>query len=322
MAQVSSFVNSILDIHVARHVDVDGLLQDGTGPYGLTVETAQRLVRNLEAVTQAVNDDTSNFLLTLQSVPPDSHLPQYHQRRNHAWNHLFALASDLTANMTILFDTVRALFSLGHKQAELSLGDYNESIEWRMSRLSLRRVLSTNSVKDSSGVVKVLRDAPKALVPYKWTNDSSEGIESSSEHISANNMLPSEEDEGDSKAMMDGQESARPDDERECNSITSLWSFFHHPPTAVFYNRKSRGQGNGTRKLDGLLGDEDVNKIALDSEPWYLRSNYSKTELLIAYDNTVKGGTLPALVERLTAHDKVGTSPRLFFKCFTHHFVV
>lgn len=62
----------------------------------------------------------------------------------------------------------------------------------------------------------------------------------------------------------------------------------------------------GSRKLEKLLGAEYASKVAADHKPWYLRPNYSPEDILIEADNTVKGGTLPSLVERLTAHDQVG----------------
>lgn len=41
--------------------------------------------------------------------------------------------------------------------------------------------------------------------------------------------------------------------------------------------------------------------------PWYLQTNYDSAEILIDTDNTIKGGTVPALVERLTAHEFSGS---------------
>ncbi|KAG6903263.1 hypothetical protein C0995_000158 [Termitomyces sp. Mi166 len=268
VSQMSSIVKCISDIHVARHVDIDGLLQDGTGPYGRTIESAHWLVRKLEAVTQAVNDDTSVFLLTLQSVSePD--LLQYSKRRDRAWRQLISLASALAVNIYILLDTLDALFSLGHEQAEMSLDDYNGSIEWRMSRLS---PLSTYDVEDDLvNMVTALRGVPtkppKAHTPYDPSSNTSQTLGSSSEYDSTTNTSPSE-DEQESKGIKNDETDPRFDDDR----------------------------------------NEYTNKIAADFRPWYLRPNYSTEEILIDPDNTVKGGTLSALVERLTAHDQVDPS--------------
>ncbi|EGO23692.1 hypothetical protein SERLADRAFT_469896 [Serpula lacrymans var. lacrymans S7.9] len=43
--------------------------------------------------------------------------------------------------------------------------------------------------------------------------------------------------------------------------------------------------------------------INADAKPWYLRPNYDSAEILLDPDGTVRGGTVPALVERLTAHE-------------------
>jgi son of sevenless-like protein len=58
--------------------------------------------------------------------------------------------------------------------------------------------------------------------------------------------------------------------------------------------------------LQRLLGDEYVDKVAADLQPWYLRPDYSPSDILIEPDGSVRGGTLPALVERLTAHEQAG----------------
>jgi len=64
--------------------------------------------------------------------------------------------------------------------------------------------------------------------------------------------------------------------------------------------------------LERLLGEEYAEVVAADLLPWYLRSNFSPSEIMIDTDHSVKGGTLPALVERLTAHEAAGkTTPML-----------
>lgn len=48
--------------------------------------------------------------------------------------------------------------------------------------------------------------------------------------------------------------------------------------------------------------------LTADTKPWYLRPNYDSADVLIDPDGTVRGGTVPALVERLTAHEYAGAS--------------
>jgi son of sevenless-like protein len=68
-------------------------------------------------------------------------------------------------------------------------------------------------------------------------------------------------------------------------------------------------------KLQRILGDEAAAEIIkgggqiqlapiVDTVPWYLKPTYNDPkQILTNTDGGVRGGTLPALVERLTMHD-------------------
>jgi son of sevenless-like protein len=43
----------------------------------------------------------------------------------------------MQANLDVVCQTLDSLLAIGHDQADLSQGDYNGSIEWRMSRISI-----------------------------------------------------------------------------------------------------------------------------------------------------------------------------------------
>ncbi|KNZ81298.1 Cell division control protein 25 [Termitomyces sp. J132] len=286
VSQIASLLTCVSDVHVARHVDIDGIQQDGSSPsnpYSQTVETARRLVRTLEAVAQAVYNDTAVFLFTLQSVR-DSDLLQYRQERKHAWDHLDSLSSSLVANISDLLDTLDKLLSLGHEQAEMSSGDYNGSIEWRMSRVSRVSIRPANMEDDTSDTLVSMAMAferppakpSKILDPsYIQPHANSESMHpphyTSNEYSLTNILVPEEEQEP-------------------------------HDPD---FGAKSAPRATASRKLEKLLGADYASKVAADLQPWYLRPNYSPEDILIEHDNTVKGGTLPALVERLTAHHQV-----------------
>lgn len=75
----------------------------------------------------------------------------------------------------------------------------------------------------------------------------------------------------------------------------------------IFVQPKKVPRPTGTGKLIHILGDDYADKLAAESQPWYLRANYNPSEIVIEEaDGSVKGGTRSALVEKLTAHDKVG----------------
>ncbi|KAG6845125.1 hypothetical protein H0H87_000552 [Tephrocybe sp. NHM501043] len=317
VARVSSMLVLVNDIHVARHVDIDGPQQDGSssnGAYSQTVENARELVRTLETVVQAVHNDISVFLITMQSVR-DSDLSQDRQERNYAWDHLDALSSSMSANVSVVLDTLDALLSLGHEQAEMASGDYNGSIEWRMSRLSVRPI-SSYMYDDEDGpvdmemaFVRPPAKPAKNLDPYQSytrphaNSDTSHTLSSSIEYglSTAETLVP--EVEQTMGPIMDAEGSPMYDEDGDVGAT------------------KSSRRPTGSKKLEQLLGDEYANKVAADLKPWYLRPTYNPEDILIDPDNTVKGGTLPALVERLTAHDQVDPSFNqaflMTFKSFT-----
>jgi son of sevenless-like protein len=75
---------------------------------------------------------------------------------------------------------------------------------------------------------------------------------------------------------------------------------------------KSKSRPSGNSKLAKILGADYAATVPsppepeLPPRPWYLQPTYSPTEILIEPDGTVRAGTVPALVERLTAHEQGG----------------
>lgn len=64
------------------------------------------------------------------------------------------------------------------------------------------------------------------------------------------------------------------------------------------------------QKLKKILGpdapDAYFNKIDSDAKPWYLRPEFGAKHLWVNPEGGIRGGTLPALIERLTMHDNRG----------------
>lgn len=63
------------------------------------------------------------------------------------------------------------------------------------------------------------------------------------------------------------------------------------------------------RKLSKFFGAESPAKEIAKPKPDYLLPDYKQSELVLNMESKVKGGTLPALIERLTQHDVVGLCP-------------
>jgi son of sevenless-like protein len=54
-----------------------------------------------------------------------------------SWQRLLSLTAILRTNLGVVSGTFEALLTVGHDQADLGQGEYNGSIEWRMSRVSI-----------------------------------------------------------------------------------------------------------------------------------------------------------------------------------------
>lgn len=141
VTRLSSFLDFVADIHVARHVDVDGIRQDAGSQtndlYVQNVEKARIQVRALEASTQSIYDDSAALFSLVQKVADSE--PGYNPSANDrasACQQLSGLSTTLQTNLAAVKQTLEALLAIGHDQAELARGDYNGSIEWRISRLS------------------------------------------------------------------------------------------------------------------------------------------------------------------------------------------
>jgi len=136
VAQVSSFLTFVADINIARHIDIDGIHQGETSAsdqYAKTVENARRLVRTLETVVQALYDDASALFLTMQNIRDEDLAGD----KEATYDLLDKLATSLSSNLTLCRQTTESILSVGHEQADMDQTDYEGSIGWRMSRLSV-----------------------------------------------------------------------------------------------------------------------------------------------------------------------------------------
>lgn len=77
------------------------------------------------------------------------------------------------------------------------------------------------------------------------------------------------------------------------------------------------------KKLAKMLGEDEfgdtlftqVSRPAPDEKPFYLYVDYAEDDIIINPDGSIKAGTLPALVERLTLHESMGASLSILVGC-------
>ncbi|KAG6841045.1 hypothetical protein C0991_002353 [Blastosporella zonata] len=292
VSQTSSILTIVSEIRVARHVDVDELQQDGSasnGSYGQTIGAARRLVRTLEAIVQAMYDDIALFLLTMQSLRSGPCASHHRQERDQLMARLDGIASSLGTNTSVLLDSLGGLLSLGHEQAEMASGDYYGSVEWRASRSSGRSLSNHTMSRDGTQIVNM--EMAFLHGPEK-SPQLPQPVDTIPSHSSSSSRDPSHMTTGFEPAVL-------VQEEREWELVPA------------------------TMDSPGLDedGDDYVLKVAADLKPSYLRPNYKPEDIVIDPDNTVRGGTLSALVECLTPHENFDPSfNRAFlttFKLFT-----
>jgi hypothetical protein len=154
LTHLFSLLTFVANIHVARHVDVDGIKQESGAfneLYIQSVEKSRSLVRELEAAVQSLYDDGSALLMAVQSIQRLG-LGQSKSDRDAMYKQLSSLSATSKTNLRVVQQRLEALLSVGHHQADMSQGDYNGSIEWRMSRLSMidNRLRPLSTILDES----------------------------------------------------------------------------------------------------------------------------------------------------------------------------
>lgn len=316
VTHISAFMSLIADIHIARHVDIDGIRQAGDAAasdhYSHSVENARQLVRTLETVVQAIYDDSSALLLTTQTLHDGDRSPVRGEREA-AYDVLDNLSSSLRANLRRIKQTFDGLLSVGHEQADVAQGDYNGSIEWRMSRLSV--------INDHFGGAV---HAPKQTEAYQSENEDVVDMELAFNRPGVRKQKSGADSSYDSYRTLADPNVAVPlpgrgseaslDNTLVSQSSVALDTFVEND-AGLFDDEEgiTTRRPSGANKLQRLLGDEYADKVAADLQPWYLRPNYSPSDIIIDADGSVRGGTVPALVERLTAHEQADTT---FSKAF------
>lgn len=327
------------NIHIARHVDIDGIRREPEDSpngdlYTQTVKNARLLVRSLEVAMQSLYDDGSYLLTTTQAI----RLPERGRLRQ---NSVFCDCIDglivaLLANLGVLQQSIEALLAIGHDQADMAQGDYNGSIEWRMSRLSVidtqfggaPRAIPTLDPYDSQedDVVDMELALQKPEIKTQASTDSStmyhNGAVASQTTLlertnvsdaarptiaSADTSMLTLVPHSPADLAVGHEPDPLFDEDRE--SFRIIFMFGSELLLVILAAASSRAPPRGD-KLKKILGPDApqhyLNLANAEAKPWYLRPTYNEKEILIDPDGTVRGGTVAALVERLTAHEHGG----------------
>ncbi|KAF8552770.1 ras GEF [Imleria badia] len=299
--QLSSHVVFLGDIHIARHVDIETVdqakLSDGA-QYLRTVEKARVFVRAFEATTQAIYDDGASLLVAAQRVRRVEPCESW-KGRDPAYDTLETLGSSLDFNLKISRQNLENLMRIGIEQAAILERCHKTPVEWRMSQRSLVSAILTNqaleAIYDNQGTSDVTADDERTL------NSVVEDEDEPPFPSPTLTIPPPVPTSGKPRIIInDVPKDISLEDDDALDMIRT-------PPRP--------------NKIKAFFGDDApshyLNKLNAGAKPWYLRPRYNSDEVLIDPDGTVRGGTVPALVERLTAHEYADTNfTRAFLMTF------
>lgn len=310
--QLSSLVLFLSDIHIARHVDIETIdqskLSDGA-QYLRTVEKARLLVRSFEATTQAVYDDGAGLLVATQRIRRVEPCESW-KGRDATYDALEVLSSSLDINLNILRQNLEGLLRAGMEQSAILERYHKTPVEWRMSQRSLVSAILANqaleAIYEHNGAYDVTEDEPNRSL-----EDAEEDLEeppSPSPTSPPLPPLPTSADIPGRRAPI----TRIPSDDDDSTFIVHLFL-----QTVTIFSLFLLALGKmrlppRPDKIIAFFGDDAPShyliSLSAEKKPWYLRPHYDPEEVLIDPDGTVRGGTVPALVERLTAHEYAGKS--------------
>ncbi|KIY72491.1 ras GEF [Cylindrobasidium torrendii FP15055 ss-10] len=290
---LSNYLAIVGDIHVARHVDIDGMRQESNHvaneAYVQTVINARSIVRALECFAQSAFDESMSFFVTLQSWQPSEVSPEVFSTE------VDAILPSLHGTLVVIQQSLDALLDLGNSQAELGQADYRENIGRRLSRLSVigeqfggpSRGLSTYMEEMEDVVDMDYAFGRRPMVPPKAGPSD---VNAFMGHRAQPSIAPSI---GSTTVIEEDDEYDEPDAQDD----VGLDDDVPRPQT--------KGRQKDLAKILGPGFTSESQPLPEPAEiPWYLRPTYNAEEILIDTDGSIKGGTLPALVERLTAHEQ------------------
>ncbi|OAX41110.1 ras GEF [Rhizopogon vinicolor AM-OR11-026] len=275
LSRLSSLLLFVGNIHIARHVDIDGVYSDTADAeratlYSETVDRARLLVRRLEAVVQALYDDAATLLLTMQQVHHPTHRAS-RQDRDLQYEYLDKLRMSQLSIIDSHFDTLpmSLIDPAGPKSKDIV------DTEAVFGASDIEKIEKPGTILSDQVPIRSQSQLPGTTI----THMDQPFMTAASSHdptMSAHILVPSP-----SEKSQDVISSS--------NSISMLDDEITRAAT-------------NARKIKKILGDDPPEHI-ISTKPWYLRPDYTKNDIIIDVDGSVRAGTVPALVERLTSHD-------------------
>ncbi|KAF8505355.1 ras guanine nucleotide exchange factor domain-containing protein [Hysterangium stoloniferum] len=321
-----AFLGLIADINVARALDFDSTSIDAS--YTQSVKRAKELVRALESTIQAAFEDGAVLLNVIQSANVIAAKPTTDGR---AWGFLASVIPALLKNLDDVCSHVGELIEIAQLQVDACA---QAGVDGSVGMRDAARYTEVRQRSDRDTIVYLpstetgegyLDDPsnPSDEDTLQWgdvmgtfgaeRNRDVNAYGANGRDHSYSSTADSYENDRDQNGGEDADipKGTPPTPSQILSSKTQL------TPQQVadddlldddqLIERPSKAPER-LNKLKAIFGEdvpadiiEKVNPD--DSKPWFLRAEHSSKDIWINPDSGVRGGTLPALIERLTSHD-------------------
>lgn len=298
-----TFLGLVTYINLARSLDFDSDSKDPT--YSQPVIRAKELVRSLEFSLQAAFEDGATLLSVMQTAMTKRSAVN----NSRHWEFLNSVTPSLRKNLDDVCAYITELVDIATAQAEAcETAGIDGKIGYRdPSRFASNGddyadnpdgpydtgPKSLDDQEDKLKLVDVLV-APRGIRIGDFKNSDNGSSLGPSE-----TLVPSMRSQD---SLRTTTPSPQPTVDEDCMYYFKSVSITTKQDYIIIVHTKTIKR---KEKLHKILG-EDAPVRAVEEKPWYLLPEHGPTELWLNPEGTVRGGTLPALIERLTPHDNLG----------------
>ncbi|KAF9430795.1 hypothetical protein BGZ94_003845 [Podila epigama] len=257
-----------------------------------TLASECELVERIARVTQQGNLAQSRFILP-------QHHPQGQQQQQVETTVHPTQAQGMVTHIPAFYGTL-------NRQSDIDIYFQHQFCDQEPGQRKGTRNRSNSQVSNFSGSSSISNNSPPTTPGTEYTGGSftgaypfpiTNGHGSTSSHMSA------------SSTSLAAQPIPPADAAAAAAAAAAAGIYVPHDLLVAGRVIESRGRDVRSEKLRRMLGHEvPPPRIKKNENPWYLGHDYSRSDISFNMEGHVRGGTMQALVERLTLHDSLDSN--------------